>query len=490
MTTSRTTARVLSAAIALGCFACAGETPSSVFATGDTQDAEGKHGTLFYRMKTAYEHVPHPKPPPIGPQPSAAKLDETLLHSIVETRAFRLGAPTNMTPTPQGQAVLFLRSGARDTRQSLFKLDVPGGSLHELVTPERLSNAENLTAEERALRERMRTRGTGITSFEVTSDGLAIIIPYAGKIHVFDRMTGLVRQLPTSDGVVDVHLSPDGKRVGYVHADDLYVCDIDGKTTETRLTRGGTEHKPNGLAEFIAAEEFDRTRGFFFSPDGSQLVYEEADQSQVERLSIPNLAHPEHEADRPFYPRAGHSNASLRFGIINIRNAGAPTWVQWEREKFPYVATVRWEDGPLVMYVLDREQKNGQLLMVDPKTGKTTQLVAEHDDVFLEVDPSVPRFFADGKRFYWSTERDGEARLELRATDGPLLREGNLITPKNFGYRALLDIDETRNRVMVEASGEPSEAGVYAVPLTGGEPQPIGTHPGVVHAHFGHSYDA
>lgn len=475
------------AAISIGSFACAGETPTSVFATGDVRDPADKRGSLFSRMKLAYEHV-RPKPPPPGPQAAPPKLDEAVLRSIVETRAFRLGAPTMMTPTPDGQAVLFLRSGARDTRQSLFKLDVTKGTLHELVTPERLSGAENLTAEERALRERMRTRGTGITSFELTSDGLAIIIPYAGRIHVFDRMTGLVRQLPTSDGVVDVHASPDGKRVAYVHDHDLYVCEIDGKTTETRLTRGGTEHTSHGLAEFIAAEEFERTRGFFFSPDSQQIAYEEVDQTQVERLTIANLAHPEQAPDRPYYPRAGHSNASVRFGIMSVRG-GPTTWVKWDREKFPYVAQVRWEDGPLVMYVLDREQKNGQLLLVDPRTGKTTPIVIEHDDVFLEIDPSVPRFLADGKRFYWSTERDGELRLELRSIDAPPSRDGTYVTPKGFGYRELLDVDEARSRVMVEASAEPAESGLFAVPLAGGEPQPIGTHPGTVHARFGRSHD-
>src|SRR5262245_45191335 len=153
---NRVARAVLTVAISGMCFACAGETPQSVFANGDST-ATDKRGTLFNRMKTAYEHVPRPKPPPPGPQAAPPKLDETLLRAIAETRGFRLGAPQMMTPTKDGQAILFLRSGARDTRQSLFKLDVPGGSMHELVTPERLSNSENMTAEERALRERMRT---------------------------------------------------------------------------------------------------------------------------------------------------------------------------------------------------------------------------------------------------------------------------------------------------------------------------------------------
>ena len=457
---------------------------------GDGADQSGKPGTLFRKVQHAYDTMPHPAPPPPAPLAGAPKLDEKLLEQIAYTRAFRLGAPSQMTPTPDGRAVLFLRSGARDTRQTLFKLDTDSGAIHELVTPERLSNVpENLSAEERARRERMRVRGTGLTSFDLTKDGLAIVIPFGGRIHVFDRTTGYVRELPTGSGAaIDPQITPDGKRIGYVRGFDVYTIDIEGRGPEVRVTTGGTETKPHGLAEFIAQEELDRSRGFFFSPDAQTILFEEADQSRVERLTLPDLAHPERDPDRPYYPRAGHNNAILRFGLVSARGGGV-VWVQWERERFPYVAQVRWEDGPLVMYVMDREQKNAQLLQVDPRTGQTKTLVIDHDDVFLEVDASVPRFLSDGRRFYWSSERDGERRLEIRSDSLHADEAGAYVTPKGFGYRELLDIDEGRTRVVVEASAEPAESGVFSVALVGGEPQPLGTHPGTVHARFGRTHD-
>lgn len=476
--------------LALISVACAGETPNSVFATGDANDPNGKPGTLFRKVQTAYDTMPHPKPPPPPPKAAVATLDEKLLEQLAQTRQFRLGSPTMMTPTPDGRAILFLRSGARDTRQTLFKLDIDTASVHELLTPERLTNIpENLSPEERARRERMRVRGTGITSYEITRDGLAIVVPFGGRIHVFDRTNGLVRELPTGDGAaIDPQISPDGKRVGYVRNNDVYTIDIAGKGPEQRVTTGGTEGKPHGLAEFIAQEELDRDHGYFFSPDAQTILFEEADQTRVERLTLPDFAHPERDPDRPFYPRAGHNNAILKFGLVSARG-GNVVWVQWEREKFPYVAQVRWEDGPPVMYVMDREQRNAQLLQIDPKNGQTKPICIDHDDVFLEVDPTVPRWLADGRRYYWSTERDGERRLEIRSDSLRADEPGAYITPKGFGYRGLLDIDEGRTRVVVAGSSEPAEAGVYSIALVGGEPQPIGTHPGTVHASFGRSHD-
>src|SRR5581483_902985 len=116
--------------LALIVSACAGETPQSVFASGDVNDPNAKPGTLFRKVQHAYDTMPHPPPPPPAPMAAPPKLDEKLLEQIAHTRAYRLGAPAHMVPTPQGHAVLFLRSGPRDTRQSLFKLDIDSGQIH------------------------------------------------------------------------------------------------------------------------------------------------------------------------------------------------------------------------------------------------------------------------------------------------------------------------------------------------------------------------
>src|SRR5690348_2471364 len=124
------------------------------------------------------------------------------------------------------------------------------------------------------------------------------------------------------------------------------------------------------MAEFIAQEELGRERGFWFSPDGKRIAFEEADQSAVEVLHIPDPSHPEREPQKMYYPRAGKQNALVRFGLISS-NGGSATWIDWDYKKFPYVAQVTWDDGaPLTMYVLDRAQKNGALLAVDERTGK------------------------------------------------------------------------------------------------------------------------
>jgi len=417
--------------------------------------------------------------------PSAAlsgKLDESIIRALADTHQFRSGMPQHAVVTPSGQAVIFLRAEARRPAQSLYKLDISTGHVMRLCSPDEVfKSPDQMSAAERARRERLRQTATGFTSFEITPDGLSIVLPLAGHLFVFDRRNGSVRELPV-DGAFDPHLSPDGTRVAYVRDNDVRILDLDGKSAEVTLTRGGTDKKPHGMAEFIAQEEFDRERGFWFSPDGKHVAFEEADQSGVETLTIPDLAHPEREPQRPFYPRAGKANAKLAFGILSSSGGGQATWVQWDAKKYPYVATVRWDDGaPLTMYVLDREQKNGELLAVDEKTGKTRSLLTEHDDAWLNVDTSVPRWMPDGKSFLWSTERNGSWELEVREVEGNVTRAHTLLAPGQ-GYRRVVDLNPDQKRVFVEESADPTQDALWNVPLAGGTPIHVGPVDGVLEA--------
>src|SRR5262245_32584668 len=91
----------------------------------------------------------------VPPQEDA---DLQFLRDLAQTRSYRLGKPTSATPLPDGSQVLFLRASARKPQMRLYAFDVASGSLRELITPEQVTGgaAEQLSAEEKARRERMR----------------------------------------------------------------------------------------------------------------------------------------------------------------------------------------------------------------------------------------------------------------------------------------------------------------------------------------------
>src|SRR5262249_38360708 len=138
------------------------------------------------------------------------------------------------------------------------------------------------------------------------------------------------------------------------------------------------------------------------------------------------------------YPRAGRANARVGLAVVPVEG-GAPTAVRWDAERFPYLASVVWKDGPLTLVVLSRDQRDLEVLAADPATGATHRLLAEHDDAWLDLDPSVPRWLDGGSGgFLWSSERDGLRRLELRRSDGTLARTLTA-TPADLEYLELVD---------------------------------------------------
>jgi len=426
----------------------------------------------------------HPSPY----DPRAYAPDVEILRQLAQTRGFRLGMPSDAHLTPDGRTVLFLRSPARDPVQSLWAMDLATGAARELVSPASLSaGAETLSPEERVRRERMRVRTRGFTSLELSEDGARALVTLSGRVWVVELATGKTTEVATGKGAaIDPRLSRDGKRIAFVRDDDLHVAPVDGGR-EAQITRGGSERVTHGLAEFVAGEELDRHRGFWWSPDGARLLYEEADTTHVDVLTIADPFHTDQPAQRIAYPRPGRPNADLRFGLVS--SAGGPTaWVQWDHGRFPYVAQVSWpKGGPPLLYVLERLQRVGQLLAVDPATGKTRVLLEDRDDAWVNIDPSVPRWLPDGSGFLWASDAGGpEWRLELRDASGKLVRS---LLPSGFGYVAVADVDEKARTVVVEAGADPTQTSLWRVSLDGsGAPQRIGPERGEVAAHFDDSH--
>ena len=391
------------------------------------------------------------------------------LEQYAATYRFSLGRPANIQITRAGDAVLFLRSGPRSFVRDLFELDTKTGNERVLATAETLLSGkeESLSDEERARRERMRLAARGIASYELSRDGRRVLVPLSGRLYVMERAAGEIHELRSESGAaIDARFSPAGQLVACVRDGDLYVTDI-ATAAERRLTEGATETLTHGLAEFVAQEEMARMHGYWWAPDSRWIVYQETDTSAVETLHIADPAHPERAAQNWRYPRPGKNNAVVRLGVIPTAG-GATRWIEWDRAAFPYLATVTWEENaPLAIVVQNREQTMEVLLAVDPATGKTSELLREEDDAWINLDPSMPQWLPSGKEFLWSSERSGGWQLELRGKDGRMPRP---LVAADLNYRRVLGIDEGAGTVLVAAGVDPTQSHVYRVGLEGESP--------------------
>ena len=345
----------------------------------------------------------------------AAPPEDPFLRDYAETRGFMLGRPVNATPTPDGTAVIFLRAkSAREPSQELYEFNVASGQTRRLLAPEDALQgaAEKLSPEEKARRERQRISVGGFTAFSIAKDSAMVLLSLSGKLYVLNRADGGVRELATGAGtIVDPKFSPDSRSVAYVRGCDVYVFDLaTGK--ERAVTTGGTETVSHGLAEFVAQEEMARYAGFWWSPDSRQIAYQESDASKVETWYPADPAQPGNPPQPVFYPRPGKENVSVRVGVVPVDGSGKTVWLDYDRAKYSYLGKVTWkEEGPLTLTVLSRDQRDLALLKADPETGKTSVLLTEHNDAWVNLGQDVPRmaFRAGRRRFSLGDVRRGLA---------------------------------------------------------------------------------
>jgi len=419
--------------------------------------------------------TPGTAPAPTTAAPAAGPpIDAAAIAELAATRSYDLGSPRPVALLPDGD-VLFLRTGPRSVVAELYELDGATGDVRKLASAADLIAAEDvkLSAAEKARRERTRTSIRGIVGVGTSDDGNTLLIPLGTQVFVLDRRSGKARALDLGAGYPDdPRLSPDGKRVGFLRDGDLWVAEVAGGAPR-RITRKDGPDVSNGAAEFVAQEELERTRGYWWSPDAAQLIYQRTDESKVDTLYVSNPGQPD-QPPTPFrYPRAGTTNADVRLGIIGARG-GKTTWIDWDRTAFPYVRHVQWPaHAPPTLVVMNRAQTEARVLAVEPKTGKTRVLVSESDPAWVNVADG-PRWMADGKTFLWASDRTGPWQLEVRAADGAVVRTIDIP-----GFEGGVQVDDDTGTVWVEASTNPTETHFGTVDLGSGAYQPMTTAPGV-----------
>jgi dipeptidyl-peptidase-4 len=382
----------------------------------------------------------------------------TFPRQSARTHRFTLGAPRALTVSPDGERVVFLRSaGGTDRSNALWVHEVDGGREFAAADPAELLGGadEELSPEERARRERSREGAAGIVGYAVDAAVELAAFALSGRLFTAELRAGTARELPAPSPVVDPRPSPDGRHVAYVADGALRVASVDGGDRELATPESPTV--TYGLAEFVAAEEMHRSRGYWWSPDSARLLVARADDAPVRRWWIADPAHPDHAPAEVAYPAAGTDNAEVTLHLFDL-DGGRRTEVVWDRRNHPYLARVHWSPaGPPLLLVQSRDQRSARYLTVDLETGGTAAVHAEEDPIWLDLFPGSPAWTPD-RRLVRIADEGGDRVLMVG--DRPL-------TSAALHVRAVLDVGE--EDVLVSASAGPEAPG-------GGAPGDIGVH--------------
>lgn len=411
--------------------------------------------------------------------------------------------------TPDDHQVLYLRSAEYGSMsRQLFATNISTGAEQELACTPPVEEAE-LSLEEKMRRERARMMNTGVTSFKVggkADQSCRILVPMSGTLYVRDGLSSdseLQRLFdpeapPLGPGpVLDAQISEDGSVVCFVWSDEVYCVPSDGSAPPKAVTTGarGTG-KTHGVADFLAQEELDRYEGFWVSPDGKQLAFEEVDETHIPHFRIM------HHGDSPVgegaeeqhrYPFAGAANPKVKLFVVPTSGqdadaAGgeppAPTFFDLSGpfgEDF-YLAAVKWlTDGTLVVQVLSRDQMDIAVLQLFPASGEIRQLFSEHSDTWINVH-HVLRPVGEAGKLLWASERTGFRHLYIYDPAHP--EDLQQVTGGDWQVDDVVAVDDKAGVVyfMGTTDGGWLERHLYSASLEGTDgktPKQITTEPGM-----------
>jgi dipeptidyl-peptidase-4 len=235
--------------------------------------------------------------------------------------------------------------------------------------------------------------------------------------------------------------SPDGKRVGYVSENNLYVENLaDGKITQ--LTNDGSHTLINGTSDWVNEEEFFLRDCWRWSPDSKSIAYWQFNAEGIKDfILVDNTKDLYPVLTQIPYPKAGTTNSAVRIGVVNA-DGGQTKWMSTPGDlRQHYIVMMDWTDNSneIVLQHMNRLQNTNQVMIADAKSGTVKTILTEKDEAWIELMMPRMRWIESGKRFLWISERDGWQHVYTVSRDGTNTK---LITPGNFDVITIAGTDE------------------------------------------------
>jgi dipeptidyl-peptidase 4 len=392
---------------------------------------------------------------------------------------------------PDGSAYAIVeRPGGDKGASEIVRYDAATGSRSVLVPASKLAPAVAKANGADA------PKGLHIDDYKWSADGKRLLIftntkrvwrqNTRGDYWVLDPASGSLKQIGTSSGdarsrkpasvpessLMFAKFSPDGSRVAYVRANDIYVEHLDnGKTV--RLTHDGSETTINGTSDWVYEEELGVRDGFRWSPDGKRIAYWQFDSTGVGVFTlIDDTTHLYPTLKKIPYPKVGTTNSAVRIGVVSA-DGGGTKWMQTPGDpRNTYLSRLEWLDPrSLGIQQLNRLQNQNDFLIADAFSGAVTRAFRDESKTWVEVVDEV-LWIDKGQSFLWISERDGwQHVVRVPREGGP----GTLITRFDADVTDVLGVNEPEGLLYFIASPDnATERYLYKSRLDGtGAPQRV-----------------
>ncbi len=388
------------------------------------------------------------------------------LDAIFKDHAFKPHSPAQLAWVPGQKALTWLEKA--DDGTGLIRYDVLADNEEVLVAADAFRHP--LTANELTVAS---YKWVDPQTLLIAADEKSIWRhSVKARYFLIDIKTQEIRSLLPGDPYLQyVKSAPDGKKIGFVKENDLYVLNLPDNKLK-RLTSDGSATILNGRFDWVYEEEFSISDGWSWSPDGSKIAFWRFDQSMVPTYSWLDYRPLSGEVVTIHYPKAGQSNARVSIHVADLEtgeivDAGQSVFNE------SYLPRMEWLNNErLIVQNLNRAQNSLALLNVDFRNGRADTILVEHNEAWVNVDDDL-KMLEDG-RFLWTSERDGFNHIYLGDANGTSLKQ---ITSGKWEVVSVYGSDG--EYVYFKANREAvSDYHIYKVKTDGSDPTRLVSEPG------------
>ena len=313
----------------------------------------------------------------------------------------------------------------------------------------------------------------GIDSYSFSNDEKQLLIAnnltqiyrhsFTADYYLFNLNTQQISKILNQ--VQEPTFSPDGTKIAYSRANNLFLYDIASKS-ETQITNDGQKNAViNGITDWVYEEEFAFVRAFDWSADGKHLAFIRFDESLVPNFSMDLYQKDLYPTAQTFkYPKAGEKNAAVSLHIYSLNTKGSKQINIGKYDNF-YIARLKWTNDPnlVSIQVLNRHQDNLDLLFIDAVSGNASVVLNEKDKAYVDVTDNLT--FLKDNSFIWTSEKDGYNHIYLYDKKGKLK---NQVTQGNWEVTSYYGFDEKTKTVFYQSVEKGSILrDVYKISLDG-----------------------
>ena len=333
-----------------------------------------------------------------------------------------------------------------------------------------------------------------ISSYKMSADGNRFLFPtetesiyrHSSKsvFYIYDIESKKLEKLSAEKQRL-ADFSPDGSKVAFVRANNIFVKDLASGNESQITTDGKFNHIINGTCDWVYEEEFGFTKAFFWSPDSKKIAYYRFDESRVKEYTLTYYGELYPELYTYKYPKAGEDNSLVDIFVHHLeRNKTVKMDVGEETDQ--YIPRIKWTENANVLSIqrLNRLQNHLDILLADVNDGASRVMYSETNKYYIDITDNL-YFLTDHEHFVLTSERDGYNHIYLYSIMNGLVRQltsGKWVVKKVYGY------DKAKKRVYYQSTeSSPLNRDVGYVDLKG-KRKTISSRPGTNNASFSENF--